>query len=354
MARKPVVILIAILIVAVGWIFFRNFRISGLTGLQVVPRGTALETVSNHYLPEAPRPVPMNGGTLLESRTRVQFQGSRVIRIASFNLDSFNETKAGRTEVIDVLVRIVRRFHIVALQEVQSDADDLVPRLTNAVNKLGPVYDFAVGKRLGRPEAPEQYAFVFDKTVVELDRDELYTVDDRDDLMLREPLVGWFRVRVVPPDEAFTFSLVNVHVDPRQAEDELDILDDVMFAVRNDGREEDDVIMAGDFAASYRNMGELSRVADLGWAVSSAPTSTLGDKSHDNIVFQKTPTVEFTGNSGVFDFLRDFNLSMEQARAISEHMPVWAEFSIFEGGDGGRFATSVKDQQTRGSAGYRR
>ena len=42
-------------------------------------------------------------------------------------------------------------------------------------------------------------------------------------------------------------------------------------------------------------------------------------------------TVEFTGRGGVFDFLRHYNLRIDDALNISDHLPVWAEFSIFEG-----------------------
>jgi hypothetical protein len=41
----------------------------------------------------------------------------------------------------------------------------------------------------------------------------------------------------------------------------------------------------------------------------------------------------------VFDFLREFNLTREQATAVSDHLPLWAEFSVYEGGRAGPVAT---------------
>ena len=58
----------------------------------------------------------------------------------------------------------------------------------------------------------------------------------------------------------------------------------------------------------------------------------------DNIIFDQHATVEFTGRSGVLDFLRELNLTMEQAVVVSNHLPAWAEFSVFEGGDPSRLA----------------
>jgi hypothetical protein len=37
--------------------------------------------------------------------------------------------------------------------------------------------------------------------------------------------------------------------------------------------------------------------------------------------------------------IREFNLTVEEALAISDHQPVWAEFGLQEGGMPGRVAT---------------
>src|SRR5204863_6411769 len=63
-----------------------------------------------------------------------------------------------------------------------------------------------------------------------------------------------------------------------------------------------------------------------------------GRAQYDNLVFDRTATQEFLGRSGVFDFLREYNLSEAQAKQVSDHLPVWAEFSIYEGGVPGRVA----------------
>ena len=42
-------------------------------------------------------------------------------------------------------------------------------------------------------------------------------------------------------DQAFTFTLVNVHTDPDEVTDEIKVLDNVFYSVRDDGRNEDDI-----------------------------------------------------------------------------------------------------------------
>ena len=48
----------------------------------------------------------------------------------------------------------------------------------------------------------------------------------------------------------------------------------------------------------------------------------------------KTATSEYTGQWGVFDLLPEFGLTMEQVLKVSDHPPVWAEFSVYEVGVG--------------------
>jgi hypothetical protein len=77
--------------------------------------------------------------------------------------------------------------------------------------------------------------------------------------------------------------------------------------------------------------------------IRDAPTNPQHDRSNVNIIVDRHATVELTGRSGVFDFLRELNLSMEQAVTISNHLPVWAEFSVYEGGQPGRVAANADE-----------
>ena len=268
---------------------------------------------------------------------RVERQGGGV-RIASFNIQVFGEKKLSNPRVRSLLADIVRRFDVVAIQEIRSK-QDILPQFVDTINATGRHYDYVIGPRLGRSNSKEQYAFVFDTASIEVDRNALYTVSDPDDLLHREPLVGWFRVRGPPPDQAFTFSLVDIHTDPDETTQELNALADVFRAVRDDGRGEDDVIVLGDLNVDDHHLGRLGQISQIHWAVSGVATNTRGNKLYDNIIFSDLATTEYTGRWGVFDMIREFNITVEEALEISDHMPVWAEFSLYEGGQGGRIAT---------------
>lgn len=271
---------------------------------------------------------------------------SETIRVATFNLRAFGEAKLRDQQAMEVLVAILRQFDLIAIQEVRAAQQDVLPRLIELLNAGGQYqYDYAIGPRLGRTSSKEQYAFVFDTATIEIDRYQLYTVDDPDDLLHREPLVGWFRARAAPPQQAFTFSVVNVHTDPDEVERELDVLDDVFFQVRDDPRRgEDDVLMVGDFNARADRLRELGQIRGLVKVVGGqTPTNVRHTAQYDNILLDGAATTEFTGRGGVFDFLRAFNLTLEQALAVSDHLPVWAEFSIYEGGRPGPLAAQPSE-----------
>ena len=267
---------------------------------------------------------------------------SDTVRVASFNIQVFGTTKAGKAHVMDILARIVRDFDVVAIQEMRSRDQSVVPQFVDLINATGRHYDYAIGPRLGRTSSQEQYVYLFDTASVEIDRNQLYTIDDPDDLLHREPYVAWFRVRAPPAEQAFTFTLINLHTDPDEVDVELNVLDDVYRVVRDDGRNEDDVIVLGDLNAGDKNMGDIKQIPGITWVVSNTPTNTRGTAQYDNLVFHSHATREFTGRGGVFDFLQRYNLTMEEALEVSDHMPVWAEFSVYEGGRTGQIASVIE------------
>jgi len=76
-------------------------------------------------------------------------------------------------------------------------------------------------------------------------------------------------------------------------------------------------------------LGQLSGIAH---AITGVMTNTRRDKMYDNIVFDSRATTEFTGRWGVVDLVKEFGLTQQAALEVSDHCPVWAEFSVYEGG----------------------
>ncbi len=320
--KRTLLLLLPLALVAGGWWFFQHYRIEGLEHVHITPRDGAGWSYS---AAENSAPPPARGG--------------EAIKIASFNIQVFGESKLAKPQVIKVLAEVVRRFDVVAIQEVRAAQQDVLPRFVEQINAAGAHYDFVIGPRLGRTSSQEQYAFIYDRASLQLDPQSVYTVDDPDDRLHREPLVAGFSVRGPPSSQSFTFTLINIHTDPDEVPAELAALDDVFRAVRNDGRREDDVILLGDLNADESHLGELGSLPHVMYTIAGKPSNTRGTKLYDNILFDRQATTEFTGRSGVFDLLREFHLTLAEALEISDHLPIWAEFSTSEGGAPGRMAT---------------
>jgi endonuclease/exonuclease/phosphatase family metal-dependent hydrolase len=328
--NKPKAIIAALLAAVVGFVFLQNggFKIPGLAGLGQAAKDPS---TADERRVETALPVKRAGDT---------------IRIATFNIQVFGESKVQNAPVLDVLARIARNFDVIAVQEIRAKSQDVVPTFVDEINKAGRHYDYVIGDRLGRTPTKEQYAFIFDTQSVEIDRNQVYTVADPDDLLHREPLVAMFRVRgPAANQQAFTFTLINIHTDPDEVPQEMSVLDDVYTAVRNDGRGEDDIILLGDLNTDDKRLGELGHLSGITPVIVGMPTNTRGTSQFDNILFTEQATREFTGRGGVFDYMREYNLSLEQALQVSDHLPVWAEFSIYEGGQPGRFAEAPNRKQ---------
>ncbi|HTU24315.1 MAG TPA: endonuclease/exonuclease/phosphatase family protein [Pirellulales bacterium] len=319
--RRGVLLLAVMLVGGGSWWFFQHYEIEGLEHLKVRPR---VASQPADYGDSAPAPAARTGGT---------------IRIGTFNIQVFGAAKLDKPAVMNVLADVIRQFDVVAIQEIRAKTDDVLPRFLDLINSTGRHYDYLIGPRLGRSNSKEQYAFIYDTASIEADRTALYTVADPDDLLHREPLVAWFRVRGPPAEQAFTFTLADIHTDPDETSQELDALAGVFRVVRDDGRHEDDIIVLGDLNVDDAHLGRLGQLSGISAAISGMPTNTRGTKQYDNLIFSKVATTEYTGRSGVFDLIRQYNLTTDDALQVSDHMPVWAEFSIYEGGRGGQIAT---------------
>ena len=92
------------------------------------------------------------------------------IRIASYNIQVFGTSKLAKPQVVDTLVKVVRHFDIVAIQEVRAKDDTIMPQIRGGHQRGRQPIRFAIGPRLGRTVSTEQYAFVFDTNRIEVDR----------------------------------------------------------------------------------------------------------------------------------------------------------------------------------------
>jgi len=218
------------------------------------------------------------------------------------------------------------------VQEVRAKDDTPALALLDALSRAAPEADWAwaIGPREGRSSSKEQYLLVYDRRFLELVASETYP--DPDDLFERNPLAAYFRA--VPPG-LFDFILIDNHLKPAAAGEEIAALPAVAeWAAGLWG--ESDIIIVGDFNADGSYFDEAGLAALL-----PAPryTSLIGDdadttlaasdNAYDRMILTESALEDWTGRAGVlrFDELFDFAALGIRPRDVSDHYPVWAEFS---------------------------
>jgi deoxyribonuclease-1-like protein len=307
-----------IAVVVGGTFFFLNFEIQSVkpSGWKIVPRKAAA------------------GGAGATQGDDPQIAFRPTLRIASFQLGRFDDAKLANPRVGDVFVRLFPQFDIVAVQGVRGRNQGVLHRLIEQINAAsGQTYDFVTCPAQQRDGLEHYSAFVFDTSRVNVDGTTVHLVEDPSGRLRIKPLMGLFSAKGPDPAQAFTFKLINVEVDPDQAAVELDLLADAYRAVRDSFPKEDDVILLGDLESDDRHLGRLtSTLLGVAPLISGVATTTRGIQL-DNILLDCRATTEFNGRVEVVDMMREFRLLQPDVLEISDHLPIWAEFSVYEGGE---------------------
>jgi deoxyribonuclease-1-like protein len=311
---RPALVIVALAVMVGGGWFFMNYEVqrTDQSGWKIVPRKASEAS-------EAPQ------GPLRPT-----------LRIASFNLGRFDEAKLADPRIAGVLLRLLPQFDLLALQGVRGRNQGVLVRLVDQLKAAtGREYAFATCPSQPRDAIEHYSAFLYDGSRLDVDRSTVHFVDDPQGRLRIKPLVGLFRAKGPEPSQAFTFMLVNVEVDPDRVAEEVDRLADAYRAVRDNQPTEDDVILLGDLESDDQHLGRLGKMLNVVPLISAIATTVRGTQLLDNFLVDSRATTEFNGRVEVVDMMREFQLTQPQADAISEHLPIWAEFSVYEGGQAG-------------------
>ncbi len=344
---NPIVTAVIVLfLVGGGWYFLRHYDIKGLDQVSVsAKQRVSGEEDSSDDVPQrlASYQEPLSDGVSAaganddgDTGTEAKLHGAGRyphLRVASWALDGLGPTKLSRDVALTNLVKVIGNFDIIAVQQVGVTERDILPRLVDTLNEGRRQYDFVIGSPTGPDDRPERLAFIFDTERVQVDRTQTYEVADPDNALTYDPLVAWFRAAEPPPTEAWTFTLVNVRIDLGQAAEEVRRLAEILESVRRDGRGEDDVVLAGLFQADAPYLISALGTQPITAAVTGQPTDVRGRRRTSNLLFDRHRTTEFLGRGGVFDFLRAYNLDIDEAEAVTGQLPVYGEFTATEVGE---------------------
>ena len=257
------------------------------------------------------------------------------IKVAAFNIQVFGRTKREKTEVMSILAQIIREFDVVLVQEIRDSSETTAPIFLEAINSLeGPDYAFIRSERLGRTTSKEAYAYFYNTETIEYLVDSAFVFDDVDDVFEREPYVASF------VSGEFDFTLIGIHTKPDDTYHEIGNLTLVFDRVTGMG-DERDIIALGDFNAdgSYfdeESMDNPLKGSEYVWIVGNdLDTMTKTDWTYDRMVMTDyTFSGEFIVDStDVYYFDQIYGLNQSFTEDVSDHFPVYAEFSIIQPDD---------------------
>ena len=193
--------------------------------------------------------------------------------------------EGGKADVMGVLAGIVRKYDIVAVQEIKDRKREVPRQFLNAINGDGNGYAVLASERSGLQEddkrSRELYAYYYrTSTIAVLDEGALYD-DSEPDHFQREPFVARFAAKA----GNFTFAMVNIHTPPKRAVAEIGALHHVVEWARERYPDEDDFIVLGDFNAgcAYASEDELRGLEisgpDYVWIVPHSADTNLGERA---------------------------------------------------------------------------
>lgn len=253
------------------------------------------------------------------------------LTIASFNLRVFGQSKAEKEVVLITIADIIKKYDIVAIQEIRDKEEKAIIKLLSVVNGAGNDYALVVGTRLGRTNSKEQYAFFYRTSFVEM-LGEPETWEDAQDQFEREPFLIMFKSK----SGTFDFVLINIHTKPEDAAKEIALLPSVMQYGEN-YFEESDILCLGDWNAdgsyfdedTYQNLFPSQQYF---WMIPNSADTTIAKQSntYDRMAGTIALQSDWTGEWGVFRFDEETGFKETGVKAIdiSDHYPVWANFYI--------------------------
>ncbi len=270
-------------------------------------------------------------GSVVNASATMPPRTVNTILIGSFNMQRLGPSKLADAWVMERFAEIIRQFDVISLQEITSSDQRTLPILVELVNRSGGRYSYTISPRIGRESTGyyEQYAFVYDTTRIQSSPEVCYVVADPGDALHREPFCGRFQT-ITPGFQPFSFTIISNHTDPDEISHELDVLADVYRSVRQFEYPEDDIILLGDLNAPPKGLKSLGQIPDLVPLIQNVFTNTRQSKTLDNILVDRVQTREFTGRAGVISLEKMFGLQLKDVERISDHLPVWAEFTITE------------------------
>lgn len=329
-AHIPLTRYIGPLVSVAGFLFVLGMVVTGKVDLSAIHIGSGVSAAAVSSVPSSIQPVNLPAPTGKSTET---------MSLATFSIQNFDSAKAQDAGILSVLASVISRVDIVAIQGISRDAAAM-KFLMEKLQASGGQFGSQVSPPVGREGDMQCFAFVWDESRIQLTPGSVFVVQDPTDRMHFEPMVASFETRfgAVGGRSPFRFTLINAHANPTgvsaaSSTNEMNVLDDVFQSVRQYGYQksgEEDCILLGNLGVNTAGLEELGKIPNVFSVAGDSLTDTLQTRTLDHILIDQATTREYSGRFGLVDLQRQFGITQAQALMVSDHLMLWAEFSVYE------------------------
>ncbi|XP_076033466.1 deoxyribonuclease-1-like [Oratosquilla oratoria] len=266
-------------------------------------------------------------GTTLTDADTTKDVGKQ-IKIAAWNLQRFGITKMSKVDVVNVIVKVMKRYDIIIIQEVVDSKEkavyDLLEKLNNETSES---YNLTLSERLGRSTYKEQYCIYWKPSCVNVSN--TFPFEDPEDIFQYEPFTVIFTTNLI---DLPLFAIMALHVKPSDAPKEIDSIVKAYDSL-NKAHNITDVFIMGDFNAGCTYVTSVDwetmhihKNETYIWLITNHTDTTSGTTScpYDRILMTGKALSRNTYNTSAkpFYFNEEFGLLDSLTDEVSDHYPV--------------------------------
>jgi endonuclease/exonuclease/phosphatase family metal-dependent hydrolase len=260
-----------------------------------------------------------------DSEVVIENNTNAEIQLLSWNIANLGKSKDDGE--IEAMVRVIKDFEVVAIQEVVAGpgGPQAVARLVDALNRRGSKWDYVVSNPTSGGRGVERYAFLWKPSRVKL-KGKAWLDTNVANAVDREPFMARFE------KSGKTITVASFHAVPQSKypNAEIELLKDFPKWYNKDH-----LILVGDFNAGNQEYGGQA-LLDQGFKDAMNNTKTTikmkpDQKGNhlanpfDHMYFEQKELQ--ISSKGTVDFTRRYD-DLKSARLISDHIPVWASVSV--------------------------
>jgi len=246
-------------------------------------------------------------------------------RILSWNLENFGKSKS--EAAISLIANTVRDYDVIAIQEVVASykGAQAVDKLADELNRKGAQWDYVISdKTSSSAYKTERYAFIWKKSKLKkvgeawLEKKYHLEID-------REPFFCTFQ------NGETIFTLATYHAITKSKQPETEIK---YFKFLPEEYPTLNLIFLGDFNCPQshsvfnplKKMGYLPILTSQKTSLKKKCTNGMCLASEFDNMFYKVSKIKLN-KAGITSFYKNYE-SLEAARTVSDHIPIWAEFDF--------------------------